>query len=103
MHICTKFDDGKQINRCQAGSWNGRCACAGLRCNEGARWGPSGWKKAVESEPSDVFMLAAADATKRAYHNDWKRKASATAKLQCKKVKGSKASVDNSLSSRMAY
>ena len=28
-------------------------------------WEPSVWKKAVDSEPSDVFKLAAADATKR--------------------------------------
>ena len=102
MHIRTKFDGGKQINRCQAGSWNGRCAGAGLRCNEGAGWGPSVWKKAIDSEPSDVFKFAAADATKRT-DNDRKRKASATAKLQRKKARYSTASVDNSLSSRMAY
>ena len=36
MHIRSKFDGGKQINRSQAGSWEGRCAGAGLHCNEGA-------------------------------------------------------------------
>ena len=41
MHICSKFDGGKQINRSQAGSWQGRCAKAGLHCNEGTGWGPT--------------------------------------------------------------
>ena len=93
MHIRTKFDGGKQINRSQSGSWGGRCAGAGLRCNEGAGWGPSMWKTAVCTEPSDVFKLAAANAVKRT-DNDRKRKASADAKLQRKKARYSTTSVD---------
>ena len=85
MHIRSKFDGGKQINRSQAGSWDGRCAGAGLRCNEGAGWGPKIWQKAVHTEPSDVFKLAAADAIKRT-DKDRKRKATAAAKQQRKKA-----------------
>jgi len=60
------------------------------------------WKKAVGTEPSNVFKLAAADAIKRT-DNDRKRKASAAAKLQRKKARYSSTSVDNSIASRMAY
>ena len=34
MPIRSKFDGGKQINRSQSGSWEGRCAGAALRVNE---------------------------------------------------------------------
>ena len=83
MH--SKFDGGKQINRSQAGSWQGRCAGADLRYNEGAGWRPTTWQKAVHTEPSSAFKLAAANAIKR-IKNDRKRKAAAVTKLQCKKV-----------------
>ena len=33
MNIHCKFDVGKQINRSQHGSWEGRCAGAALRVN----------------------------------------------------------------------
>ena len=101
MHIRSKFDGGKQINRIQGGSWHGHCAGAGLRCNEGAGWGPTAWQKSVNTEPSNVFKLAAAEAIKRTT-TDRKRKATAAAKLQRKKAR-SATRVDNSLSSRMAY
>ena len=102
MHIRSKFDGGKQINRSQAGSWQGPCAGAGLRSNEGAGWGPTIWQKAVHREPSDVFKLAATEAIKHT-DKDRKRKATATAKQQRKKARYSTAAVDDSLSSRMAY
>ena len=76
MHIRSKFDGGKQINRSQAGSWQGQCAGAGLRSNEGAA---TMWQKAVHREPSDVFKLAATEAIKHT-DKDRKRKATATAK-----------------------
>jgi len=41
MYICSKFDGGKQINRSQSESWQGRCAGAALRANEGPEWGPT--------------------------------------------------------------
>lgn len=98
MHIRSKFDGGKQINRSQAGSWQGRCAGAGLRCNEGAGWGPTAWQRAVHTEPSSVFKNAAANAIKRT-NKDRKRKATAAAKLQRKKARYSATAVDGSLSS----
>ena len=102
MHIRSKFDGGKQINRSQAGSWQGRCAGAGFHCNEGAGWGPTAWQKAVHTEPSSVFKFAAADAIKRT-SKDHKRKATAAANLQRKKARHSGTAVDNSTSSRKAY
>ena len=44
MHIRSKFDGGKQINRSQSGSWEARCAGAALRVNEVPEWGPKCWK-----------------------------------------------------------
>jgi len=102
MHIRTKFDGGKQINRSQAGSWNGRCAGAGLRCNEGAAWGPKCWEQALSVEPSDVFQEVSAAAVKET-EKARKRKASDNAKLQRKKARYSNSLNDNTLSSRRAY
>ena len=45
MHIRTKFDGGRQINQSQRGSWQGRCAGAAQRMNEGPEWGPQQWAK----------------------------------------------------------
>ena len=62
---------------------------------------PTAWQKSVNTEPSNIFKLAAAEAIKRTT-TDCKRKATAAAKLQRKKAR-SATRVDNSLSSRMAY
>ena len=102
MHIRSKFDGGKQINRSQAGSWEGWCAGAGLHCNEGAGWGPTLWAKVVDTEPSDIFKLSAANAIKLT-DKDRKRKVKPAAKLQRKRARYSTAAVDNSLTARMAY
>ena len=40
MHICSKYDGGKVINRSQSGSWEHRCMGAGLQQNMGKDWGP---------------------------------------------------------------
>ena len=101
MHICSQFDGGKQINRSQAGLWQGQCAGSGLCCNEGAGWGTTTWQKAVHSKLSNVFKLATADAIKRT-DKDCKHKTTAAAKLQCKKAQYSATAVDNSMSSKMA-
>ena len=82
MHVRSKFDGGKQINRSQAGSWNGHCAGAGLRCNKVASWGPKYWEQALSVQPSDVFQEVAAAAVKE-LERARKRKA---AKLQRKKA-----------------
>ena len=102
MHICSKFDGGKQINRSQAGSWDGQCAGAGLHCNEGAGWGPPSWKQIVHKEPSNIYKQVANNVIK-CTEADRKRKATSAAKVQRKKARYSTNSVDNSLSSRMAY
>ena len=74
MHIQSRFDGGKQINRIQGGSWQARCAGAGLRCNEGA--------------------VKQTDKAR-------KRKATDKAKSQCKRSRYS--GNDNTLNSRRAY
>ncbi len=38
MHVRTKFDGGKVINRSQSGSWEHRCMGAGLQHNMGKEW-----------------------------------------------------------------
>lgn len=101
MHIRSKFDGGKQINRIQSGSWEGRCAGAGLRCNLGPSWGPQAWEKAIGT-PSDVFVAAGESAVQQC-EKDRKRKASDQSKERRKQAKYSTASVDNSISSRRAY
>ena len=100
MHVRSKFDGGKQINRSQAGSWNGCCAGAGLRCNKGAAWGPKSWEQALSVQPSDVFQEVSAAAVKET-EKARKRKASENAKLQWKRARYS--SNNNTLSSRRAY
>lgn len=102
MHIRCKFDGGKQVNRIQGGSWQARCAGAGLRCNMGPSWGPAAWEKAVGTPPAVVFHSTAKKAVKQVEH-DRKRKATVESKAQRKKAKYNSAAIDNSLSSRRAY
>ena len=64
MHIRTKFDGGKQINRSHQGSWAGQCTGAGLHLNEGPMWGPQCWEKAVSIPANDIFKSNAATASK---------------------------------------
>ena len=100
MHICAKFDGGKQINRSQRGSWNGRCAGAGLRYNEGPTWGPTCWEKVTSNPPNDVFVDKSL-ALQQQTINDRKRKASEQTKQQRKKAKFTK--IDNNAKARRAY
>ena len=55
MNIRAKFDGGKQYNRSQRGAWEGRCAGAGLRYNDGPEWGTIAWKRATGKEANSVF------------------------------------------------
>ena len=100
MHIRCKFDGGKQINRSQSGSWQARCAGAGLRYNEGAAWGLHTWEHLLSTPPSDIFLNTSMAAVKKTT-NDRKRKATAEAKASRKKARYN--SADNSLFSRKAY
>lgn len=56
MHIHCKFDGGKQINRVQSGSWQGRCAGAGLRQNLGPNWGPTTWKDVTGAQANPISI-----------------------------------------------
>ena len=100
MHIRTKFDGGKQINRSQRGSWAGRCTGAGLRLNEGPMWGPQCWEKAVSIPANDIFKSHAATVSKEV-EKDRKRTCLLPAKQQRKKSR--QASTENTLSSRRSY
>ena len=55
MHVRTKFDGGKVINRSQSGSWEHRCMGAGLQHNMGKEWGPRLWKDMTNSSPQKAF------------------------------------------------
>ena len=101
MHIRSKFDGGKQINRSQRGSWNGRCAGAGLRCNEGPTWGPTSWEKVTSRSPNDVFKTNSLTLLKQT-DNDRKRKSTEQAKQQRKKAKFTTKD-DDDVNSRRAY
>ena len=94
MHIHTKFDGGKQINRSQHGSWEGRCTGAGLCLNESPLWGPTCWEKAV-SVPANTVYKSYTTTLTRVVDQDRKRKSSQQPKQQRKKSR--QTSVDNSL------
>ena len=59
MNIRTEFDGGKQYNRSQSGSWEGRCAGAGLQQNLGPEWGTVAWERATGEEANPIFKTAA--------------------------------------------
>lgn len=101
MHICTKFDGGKVINRSQRVSFQHRCTGAGLRLNIGPMWGPVSWKSLTGSNPSETFVAAATENEKKVL-KDRKRKSSEEAKKNRKKRKYAK-SKDDSQSAKLAY
>ena len=85
MNVRAKFDGGKQINRSQSGSWQARCAGAGLRMNEGPTWGPSTWGKII-SAPGTTFTKVAESKCHKV-NKDRKRKSRDDVKTQRKKAK----------------
>ena len=52
MHIRSKFDGGKQINRSQGNAWKGRCAGVTLYQTLGPDWGPKSKANPVYREVS---------------------------------------------------
>ena len=100
MHIRSKFDEGKVINRSQCGSWVHRCMGAGLRQNLGREWGPQAWKQMTSTSSNKVFTNAAEHSAKR-LDKDRKRKATDEAKEQHRKSKHSK--IDDTVAARKAY
>ena len=79
MHIRCKFDGGKQVNRSQSGSWEGRCAGVGLRQNLGPEWPTTVWKSVTGEDPNSVFQEYLAENSKKV-RMDRKRKATDQAK-----------------------
>ena len=100
MHIRSKFDRGKVINRSQSGSWEHRCVGAGLQQNMGKEWGPTVWSKMTESSPHPVFIDAVEHSAKKA-EKDRKRKATKEAKEQRRQRKCSR--IDNMVAACKAY
>ena len=101
MHIRTKFDGGKQINRSQSGSWQHRCMGGGLRHNYGPGWGPVLWEK-LTNEPSNAVFTAAADHATKEVERCRKRKATTAAKQTRRAAKHQKLS-NESVDARKAY
>ena len=100
MHIRSKFDGGKVINRSQSGSWEHRCMGAGLQQNLGKEWGPQVWKIMTKTSPNKVFSDTAHNNAKTT-EKDRKRKATQEAKDRRRQSKYCRN--DNSLAARRAY
>ena len=101
MNIRAKFDGGKQYNRSQSGSWEGRCAGAGLRQNLGPEWGTVAWERATGEEANPIFKTAANSYAKQV-EGDRKRKATEEVKKRRLATKYRKTN-DNSLQARRDY
>ena len=59
MHIRSKFDGAKVINRSQSGSWEHCCMGSALQQNIGKQWGPQVWQNITNSTPNTVFAETA--------------------------------------------
>ena len=81
MHIHTKIDGGKQINRSQRCSWEGWCTGAGLCLNEGPTWELTSWEKAV-SVPANAVYKSYATTLTRVVEQDCKQKSTQQVNLQ---------------------
>ena len=99
MHVRTKFDGGKVINRSQSGSWEHRCMGAGLKHNLGLPWGPTMYTCLTSKE--NLLYKTTAELSARIAIRDRKRKSTDLAKENRRKNKYSK--TDNSISARKAY
>ena len=100
MHIRTKYDGGKVINRSQSGSWQHRCMGAGLQQNLGKQWGPATWKEMTASTPNKVFTDCAKRASDR-LASDKQRKSRDDVKAKRRTSKYS--STDDTKVARQAY
>ena len=101
MNVRSKFDGGKQINRSQRGSWQGRCAGAGLRLNIGPDWGPTTWESITKTAPSATFKVVGSSKCAKVA-KDRKRKAKETVKAQRKQAKQLRQD-ENSQQARLDY
>ena len=101
MHIRSKFDGGKQINRSQSGAWDGRCAGAVLRQNYGANWGPVVWESITAEKPNQIFTNVS-EKMKIQVEKDRKRKSSEPAKESRRQAKHKKTN-DTSTKAKADY
>ena len=86
MHIRSKFDGGKVVNRSQSGSWEHRSMGAGLQYNKGKEWGPKVWPDMTNSSPNKTFRDVA-QRSARKVSSEKKRKAKDTVKQQRRRRK----------------
>ena len=100
MHIRTKFDGGKVINRSQSGAWENRSMGAGLRQNLGADWGPQVWTSMTDYFPNKVFTNVAGHSAERV-KKDRERKNTEAAKEKRRRSKY--ALTDDTAAARSAY
>lgn len=100
MHVRSKYDGGKVINRSQSGSWENRCMGAGLQHNHGKEWGPNMWSQMTTSPPNEIFSTTA-ETSARKKDKDCERKARDDVKARRRKGKYSRK--DNSVAARKAY
>ena len=100
MHIRSKLDGGKVINRSQSGSWEHRCMGACLQQNEGKQWGPEIWKQMTDSSPNKVFTDTVECSAKK-LESDRKRKA--TEEVKAKRRSSKYARIDDTVAARKAY
>ena len=101
MHIRSKFDGGKVINRSQSGSWEHRCMGAGLQQNMGKKWGLESWKQVTNSNPNPVFTETVNRSASTVSKNR-KRKERADVKAKRRSSKYTRKE-DESTSARLAY
>ncbi len=100
MHVRSKCDGGKVINRSQSGSWEFRCYGAGLQHNLGKEWGPKLWGELTAREPNPVFASVSESRNKK-MNKEKERKKSPEVKAKRRQSKYSE--VDNTLAARQAY
>ena len=100
MHMRTKFDGGKVINRSQSGSWEHRCMGAGLRQNMGADWGPQVWRRMTKTSPNKVYTDTA-NLTAKRVTKDHQRMNKEAAKKTRRRSKYNQS--DNTAAARSAY
>ena len=92
MHMGTKFDGGKVINRSQSGSFEHHCMGADLRMNLGPNWGPTTRESLKGSQPSNIFSQAA-EVNSKKVTNDRKCKSTDSEKANRRKRKYAKTPV----------
>ena len=101
MHVRTKFDGGKQINRIQSGAWEGRCAGASIRVNHGPEWGLRVWEEVTMGEANPIIKAVSKEKAQQV-EVDRKRKATDNAKSSRRETKY-RMTNDHSLQVRKDY